>query len=339
MALRKPTGGSPSAGSKRMPNIKVTDLHTWATKTLTTVGVKEKDAAHIAQCLIDVDKRGVKSHGTRQLRRYVKEFQNGEINPAPEIRVLRETDQSVRLDGDGGAGYLVATQGVDAACAKSKDVGIAVASTCNHGHVGSEGIYARRALAHGLISWCVAGGTHWSRTDEANATVWNAMHSPPMCMAVPSDDGGPPLVLDMNANQFGRSDTAEAAIAAGYGKSVFGSLGMRFISTLVGGVLSGDTGSETERVYKGANRGFVFIALDPDTVGDGTAFKKRAREVIDESLTLPPMAGTDASALPGTLEWRRERACESNGVPIPNDHQEMLEQIARDFTLDPPKWM
>ena len=44
------------------------------------------------------------------------------------------------------------------------------------------------------------------------------MHSPPMCMAVPSDDGGPPLVLDMNANQFGRSDTAEAAIAAGYGR-------------------------------------------------------------------------------------------------------------------------
>jgi hypothetical protein len=38
---------------------------------------------------------------------------------------------------------------------QAKAVGLALCSTCNHGHVGSAGIYARRALGHGLISWCV----------------------------------------------------------------------------------------------------------------------------------------------------------------------------------------
>ncbi len=322
-----------------MPHIKETDLHTWATNALTTVDVRAEDAAHIAQCLVDVDKRGVKSHGTRQLRRYVSEFRDGLINLEPDIRILRQTDHSIRLDGDGGAGYLVATRGVDVVCEKAKAIGIAVASTCNHGHVGSEGIYARRALSHGLISWCVAGGTAWSKPTDPDATVWNTMQSPPMCMAVPSDDGGPPLVLDMNANQFGRSDTAETAIAAGFAKSVFGSLGMRFISTLVGGVLAGDSGTETERTYKAATRGFVFVTIDPDTVGDAAVFKTRARQIIDESLTLPPIGGTDTAALPGTLEWRRERACETEGIPIPDDHQEMLEEIARDLKIDPPNWL
>ena len=114
---------------------------------------------------------------------------------------------------------------------------------------------------------------------------------------------------------------------------------MRFVSTLVGGLLAGDTGSETERVFKMATRGFVFVAIDPDTLGDAATFKARAREIIDQSLTLPPMSGTDTAALPGTLEWRREHACETEGIPIPDDHQQMLEEIAHDLSIDPPDWL
>ena len=87
-----------------MKHITETALHTWATKVLNSAGVGAEDAAHIARCLVDVDLRGIKTHGTRQLKRYVGEFMDGKINPAPKIRTLRETDNSLRLDGDGGAG-------------------------------------------------------------------------------------------------------------------------------------------------------------------------------------------------------------------------------------------
>ena len=82
-------------------------LHSWSTEVLAALGVSDNDATHIARCLVDVDLRGVRSHGTRQLRRYVKEFRNGLVNTTPVIRVLRETDHSLRLVGD--AGYLVAS--------------------------------------------------------------------------------------------------------------------------------------------------------------------------------------------------------------------------------------
>ena len=131
----------------------------------------------------------MKSHGTRQLQKYVRELAGSEINPAPTIRTLKETPSSVRLDGDGGPGYLVAARGVEAACAKAREVGLALCSTTNHGHVGSAGIYARLALEHGLISWCLAGGSDAGIMAEQyrarilakpDHSVWDAMAMPPM---------------------------------------------------------------------------------------------------------------------------------------------------------------
>ena len=74
------------------------ELHGWAVGALTAAGARERDAGQIARCLVDVDLRGVKSHGTRQLQKYTHELAGGEINPAPTIRTLKETPSSVRLD-------------------------------------------------------------------------------------------------------------------------------------------------------------------------------------------------------------------------------------------------
>ena len=119
-------------------------LHTWATRALTLAGARAIDAEQIARYLVDVDIRGIVTHGSRQIPRYVGEFVNGQINPEPTQKILQETDNSVRVHGDGGAGYLTATVAADLACEKALATGLALATTCHHGHVGSAGIYARR---------------------------------------------------------------------------------------------------------------------------------------------------------------------------------------------------
>lgn len=322
-----------------MTRIEPPALRDWSTQVLTAVGLSDEDAQHIAGCLVDVDLRGVRSHGTRQLRRYVAEFRDGRINVAPSIALLHETDNSARFDGDGGAGYLVATRATDAACDKAGGTGIALVTSCNHGHVGSAGIYARRVVRRGYIGWCLAGGTGWQLTQESGATIWDAMKAPPMCFGIPAQADGPPLILDMNANQFGTAAQAEAAVAAGFGKSVFGSLGMRFVSTLLGGLLAGTAGThEPAQTYDGATRGFLLVVIDPGLVGDADAFRAGVRRVIDASLTLAPMAGTDTAAVPGTLEWQREAKWAASGIPIPDDHREMLDAIAMDLGLGLPAW-
>ena len=73
---------------------------------LRKVDLPADDAALVARYLVDVDLRGVVSHGTRQLRRYVAEFREGRINPRPEIAQVMDAPSMAIFDGDGGAGYL-----------------------------------------------------------------------------------------------------------------------------------------------------------------------------------------------------------------------------------------
>ena len=60
-------------------------LRDFTTEVLRKVDLPDGDAALIARYLVDVDLRGVVSHGTRQLQRYVPEFREGCINSRPEI--------------------------------------------------------------------------------------------------------------------------------------------------------------------------------------------------------------------------------------------------------------
>ena len=65
-----------------MTRIAQDELQGWASQVLKMLGVRTVDSEHIARCLVDVDLRGVTSHGTRQLKRYVGEFRERRINPA-----------------------------------------------------------------------------------------------------------------------------------------------------------------------------------------------------------------------------------------------------------------
>ena len=80
------------------------ELREFAREVLRSVGMSEEDATVVGNCLVDVDLRGVKSHGTRQLKRYVREFQEGELNPTPKIRTLKASPNSVVLDGTAESG-------------------------------------------------------------------------------------------------------------------------------------------------------------------------------------------------------------------------------------------
>jgi len=59
------------------------DLRTLTSDILCRPDLLHADARRIADCLVAVDLRGVVSHGTCQLRRYVKKSKPGRSIPAP----------------------------------------------------------------------------------------------------------------------------------------------------------------------------------------------------------------------------------------------------------------
>ncbi|NUQ00719.1 MAG: Ldh family oxidoreductase [Armatimonadetes bacterium] len=58
-------------------------LRAFTTELVTRAGVAAEPAAWLAATLVANDQRGVLSHGTAQLRRYVGQYRRGHLNPAP----------------------------------------------------------------------------------------------------------------------------------------------------------------------------------------------------------------------------------------------------------------
>ena len=321
----------PEDARRIMPNL----LRDFATTALLKVGLTDGDAALIAHYLVEVDLRGVATHGTRQLRRYIAEFREGRINPQPQIAQIMDAPSMAIFDGDGGAGYLVATRATEAIIEKAKTNGIAVASTRNHGHVGSAGIYARLALAYDLATFSVAGGIAWTKPTRPDTTVWDAMSAPPMCFGIPTAEN-PPFVLDMNANMLkNRSKLAEALQT--FPDFIFKSLGMRFTSWFLAGILAGTATPESSKPkFSSATRGFMIVAIDVAQLGDLEAYKKELSRILRETRSLNPMPGLTSAEVSGSLEWQREQTREQSGIPMTEEHLDMLQRIATEINVPIP---
>ena len=295
----------------------------------------DTDAQLIAECLVQVDLRGVFSHGTQQVPGYVSKYRKGLLNPRPNIRVVREAPTTAILDGDGGIGYLAATRATELVIEKATAHGTAAVSTHYHGHTGSAGIYARMAIRQSLVSFSVAGGSLWQPPERPGATVWDAMQSPPMCFGIPSAIG-PPLVLDMSANMFRDRNLLEEVMQRSP-DAIFKSLGLKFVSTLLGGILAGGM-STSERIaaFPGANRGFLIVVFRPDALGDAENFLREVARIITASRELPPIPGQESAEVAGSLEWQRERDWAIEGIPLGKQHRELLERIAGNLGVEMP---
>jgi len=311
------------------------ELERWTVAVLRQEEVPEADAALIASCLIQVDLRGVFTHGTNRLASYVSQYRKGELNLRPDVRVVDEGLVNTVLDGDGGLGYMVARRGTELLLQKAEETGLGVVSTRYHGHVGSLGIYARMALQRGLVTFSVAGGRDWRAPIEAGENVWDAMKSPPICIGIPSASG-PPFVVDMSANFFRDRSRLEEAIGS-FPEPVIKSLGLKFAATLLGGILAGGMEEPVNRgEYVAAVRGFLMLALKPSLAGDEGRFLNEVTRVITASRELAPMPGQESAEVAGSLEWERERLWVEEGIPLKGGHCRRLENLGDDVGIPVP---
>ena len=85
--------------------IDVKELRTLGENCLQAAGMPTADASQLAHLLSNSDLRGVRSHGTRALYGYCRTIRDKRVNPTPDLQIVRETDTSILVDGDGGLGY------------------------------------------------------------------------------------------------------------------------------------------------------------------------------------------------------------------------------------------
>ncbi len=168
-------------------------LHEFCCMAFRHFGVPEVDAAHAADVLLFADLRGVDSHGVARLHTYIDMLVLGRINPAPNVKIIRETLSTATVDGDNGLGLVVGPRANAIAMKKAELAGSGWVSVCNTNHFGAAGWYAMQGLSHNLINWAMTNST------KLVAPLWGAermLGTNPIAIAFPGDQE-PAIVVDL----------------------------------------------------------------------------------------------------------------------------------------------
>jgi len=199
-------------------------------------GLDTDHASLISRLLVNSDLRGVRSHGTRTVNGYCKSFENGSLNPQPDVKIVHETPTAVVVDGDGTVGYLPMTRAAESAIRKANEVGMGMGLARHVGHIGSAGHYARMCCEAGCIGFSVQGRQHGKPDKDGRGPKLGYFGNPPICFAIPSGDE-PPIILDAATcilADYQRGPEFEALFEM-IPAAFFKSIGYTAVAALIGG--------------------------------------------------------------------------------------------------------
>jgi LDH2 family malate/lactate/ureidoglycolate dehydrogenase len=299
------------------------------------VGIPPDQAELLSKLLIECDLRGVLSHGSRQIARYVREIRGGGINPRPKVRIVRETPNSVLLDGDFGLGYFPALEGTRCAIEKAREHGMAAMVTRNHGHIGAAGIYARLTLEHDLLTFVTSGVQLNLQPGEL---ITRAAGGSPMAFSAPALQE-PPLVLDCGVTHDIQGEPPHRdEIARLAPRLVLRAIGFGTVCQAWGGLLAGlpIDAQRATHPYSDANQGAMLFTFRISLFADVDEFKREMDEYVRATRRLKPMDGTDGPYLPGGIEAFHEHSHRRDGIPLSEPHQRDLEQVAKELDIAVP---
>jgi len=312
--------------------------------------MRHDHADQLAALLTNADLLGVRSHGTRQIcdrppfgDGYCQVLKGRAVNPEPQLEVVRETHNTVLVDGDGSLGYAPMMMATEAVIEKAREHGMAMGGAVHIGHYGAAGHYVRRAMEEGLIAFSVQGsptpqGRRKPPPEERRpAARWG---NPPFCFGLPSREE-PPLVLDMATciladYQHGEEfDALEELIPGAF----FKSLGLTAVAQALGGTflgVDGERAAAMRQEWPRASQGGLIMAFDAGLF----APEEEVRRGIDNLMfgvhaNLMPLRGFDEAGLPGSVEARNEREYRRLGIAVGNEDVALLNNTAAYCGVEP----
>src|SRR5689334_11016845 len=119
-----------------MPIIEPQRLIAYVDRIFRGAGAPADSAQLVATSLVGSDLVGHDSHGVVRVRQYLNSIAAGDLNPAAEPLVSRETAVIALVDGQSGFGQVAAHFAVQKGIEKAQANGLAATGLFNSGHVG-----------------------------------------------------------------------------------------------------------------------------------------------------------------------------------------------------------
>lgn len=338
--------------------VKADDLTALMVGMLKAKGMYEAEARIGSARLLEADLRGIHSHGSRSIWRYLDAMDEGGIDPRAAIVTERETPAIALLDGGKGLGHVAATRGMQLAIEKAKAIGTGTVAIRRGQHYGAASVYALMAVEAGMIGFTTTNtgpATVAAYGSRQPATANNAI-----AWGVPTRSGAP-FVLDMACaiSSWGKVESLKMygrQLPAGWALDADGNAtldpqsaktllpfagargyGLAFLSSVLAGPLADGKMPlhKTRNVAVDGSEHF-FYAIDIRQFVEPDHFYAELDSTIREIRGLAPAAGFDRVRLPGELEWERSRQWRREGIPFHRDHVKKLEEIADRLKLTVP---
>jgi LDH2 family malate/lactate/ureidoglycolate dehydrogenase len=174
-------------------SIKVDTLQEFTASVFNRLGVPAEDAKIAADILIVADQRGIASHGLQRLIRYTNGLKTGVMKPIADIKVLKETPNTLLISGGDGLGQVIGYKAMKLVIEKALGNNVALAAVRDSNHYGIAGYYAMMALEHDLIGFSITNSAPLVVPTYGKNAI---MGTNPISVAIPADKERP-FVLDM----------------------------------------------------------------------------------------------------------------------------------------------
>jgi hydroxycarboxylate dehydrogenase B len=196
--------------------VAVDTLRKFIADIFAAAGCARGEAECVAGHLISANLAGHDSHGVIRVPRYILWLQQDFVRAGQTMSVVHETPSHAIVDGNVGFGQSIGEQAVDLGIRKAKQNGLSMIGLRNVGHLGRIGDWGERAAEAGLVS------IHFVNVSAGELVapfggVDRRFSTNPICIGIPSPDGGIPMLLD-----FATSLVAEGKVlvASNGGKPV-----------------------------------------------------------------------------------------------------------------------
>lgn len=355
-----------------MKKISHDGLKQFTIQVFSEMGFNPEAAEQGAEVLLAADLRGIDSHGVARLTSYIRLWEDGRINPRPEITVAHETPSTALLDGDAGLGLVVGPAAMRLAIEKASTVGTGWVAVKNSNHYGIAGYHAMLPLEHDMIGLTMSNA---SPLVVPTFSKERLLGTNPIAVAFPAQEE-PPFVADFATTTaaYGKLELLQRSngmAPTGWIQDLEGNASRDPHAISAGGGLL-PLGSDREHgshkgyclgamvdifsaVLSGANYGpwvppyVTFLPKKSELVGDGIGhffgalridafrpaaeFKAHLDQWIRRFRNAEPVDGQEGVLIPGEPERKSERHRLVDGIPLYDSVFMELQVIAEKFNL------
>src|ERR1700693_1999947 len=336
--------------------VEIAEIISFVTRGLASVGIPPEEAGQVAALMAESDARGGDAHGVFRLPQYVKQIQEGAVNPRPDIRIVSDQPGTALVDGDNALGHLDMKRATELAIENARQCGVGWVGTRRSNHAGPAQLYPRMVAAQDMIGlyFCVGntnlvppwGGTEVLLSTNPIAIAVPAARHPVISLDMATTNTafgkirlkaqrGEPMPEGWMIDREGKPLTDPKRASEGFLVPIGGpkGYGLALMIGLLAGTLNGaafgrDVVDYTVDSKTPSNTGQSIVAVNIAAFADVQSFKQSVDEVWDVMKSSPTLPGVDEVRLPGERSEQIYRERMASGVPLSDTQRKALDELA-----------